>query len=141
MLESGIANGEDFIEKKDVSFGADGNGESQANLHATGVVFEFLIHKLAKFGKIYDFVIHLVYFLVGKAEKGTVKVDVLAAGEVGVETDAKFDEWDEIAVDLYGTFFGEVDLGESFKESGFARAVTPDDADKLAFIDVEIEST
>ncbi len=72
LLEGGVADGEDFVEKENVAFGADGDREGEANLHAGRKVFEFLVHELLEFGELDDFVIHGVHFAIRKAKQGTV---------------------------------------------------------------------
>jgi len=62
LLEGGVADGEDFVEQENIAFGANGDGEGEADLHAGGVIFELLVHKFAEFGKINDVVIHGFHF-------------------------------------------------------------------------------
>ena len=140
LLEGGIADGEDFVEEKNVAVGANGDGKSEANLHAGGVVFEFLVLKIFEFGEIPDVVIHGFHFVVTEAEQSAIHVDVFATGELGVETDAELDEGNKGAVDGDVALFGVVDTGEDFEESGFAGTVTTDNADEFAFFDGEIET-
>ncbi len=137
LLEGSVTDSEDLIEKQDVTFGANGNGKGEADLHAAGEVFEFLIHERLELGKFDDFVVHFVHFFVGEAEHGTVEVDVFATREFRVETDAEFNEGDEGAIDLDGTFVGEIDFSHGFEQSGFAGAVAADDANKFAAADGE----
>ena len=140
LLEGGVTNGENFIEDKDIPFRADSNGKGEADLHAGRVIFEFLVHELFEFGKFDDVVIHGVDFGVAEAEHGAVQINVLAAGEFGVEADAELDERDESAIhdDRAGGWI--VDARKDFKEGGFAGAVAADDTKKLAFFDVKVDT-
>ena len=141
LLESGITDGEDFVEEENVAVSADGDGKSKTDLHARGVVLELLVLERLKFGELPDVVIHGVHLVVGETKKGAVHVDVFAAGEFWVETDTKLDERDEAAV--YGdvAFLGVVDAGEDFEKSGLTGTVATDDADEFAFFDVKIEAS
>lgn len=139
FLESGIADGKDFVENEDVALGTDGDGESETDLHAGRVIFEFLIHEFFEFGKFYDVIIHGGDFGIAETKHGAVEIDIFAAGEFHVETDAEFDEGDEVTVDDHLTGARIIDASEDLEEGGLARAVATDDADKFAFFDVETD--
>ena len=66
------------------------------------------------------------------AEDGAVEVDVLAAGELGVEAGADFEQAADAAaeVDAAGGRLG--DAAEDFEQRDLAGAVAADDADDLA---------
>ena len=67
LLEGGVANGENFIKEENVAFGANSDGKGETNLHAGGIILEFLVHELTEFGEIDDFVVHGIHFFVRKA--------------------------------------------------------------------------
>src|SRR5207302_4464402 len=75
--------------------------------------------------------------LAGHAEDRAVEVDVLTAGEVGVETGADLDQRAEAAVDLVGAALGAKDAAEELERRALARAVGPDDAERLAALERE----
>ena len=118
--------------------GADGDRKGQTDLHATTVVFKFLVLEIFEFGELPNVVVHFVHFFVGEAKKGAVHIDVFAAGEFWVEPDAELNEWDKSAIDEDLAFFWIINAGENFEESRFAGAVAADDAEKLSFFDVKI---
>ena len=118
---------------------ANGNREGEADLHARRIIFKFGVHERFEFGETDDFVIHGVHFFGREAEQGAVKIDVFAAGELGVKADAKLDERDERAVDFDVAGFGVINVGEELQKSGFAGAVAADNAEKLTFLDFETE--
>ena len=140
LLEGSVSDGENFVEEKDVAFGTDGNGKGEANLHSGGIIFELLVLEFFELGESPDFFVHIIDFFAGEAEEGAIKINIFAAGEFGVEANAKFNKGDESAVDGDFAFFGVVDAGESFEQGGFAGAIAPDDADEFAFFDVEIKT-
>ncbi len=141
FLEGSVADSENFIEDENITLGADGNGESKANLHTRRIIFEFLVHKIFKFGEFDDIIIHGGDFGVTEAKHGTIEIDVFATSELHVEADTKFDEGDEIAIDDDLTAAGVVDAGEDFEKGGFAGAVATNNADKFTFFDVEANVT
>lgn len=141
FLEGSVANGENFIEDENITLGANSNGKGEADLHAGGVIFEFLVHKIFEFGEFDDIIIHGGDFGVTEAKHGTIEIDVFATSELHVEADAKFDEGDEIAIDDDLTAAGVVDAGEDFEKGGFAGAVATNNADKFTFFDVEANVT
>ena len=140
LLEGGVADGEDFIEEQDVTAGANGDREGQANLHAGRIIFELLVLKIFELGKFPNIVIHGVYFFIAKTEESAVHIDIFATGKFGIKPDAEFDERNEIPVNSHSAFFWIINTGENFEQSGFAGAVTPDDADELTFFDFEVEA-
>lgn len=39
LLKGGVADSKDFVEDKDVTFGTDGDGKSETDLHTGGIIF------------------------------------------------------------------------------------------------------
>ena len=114
FLEGGVADGKNFVEEQDVTASANSDGKGEANLHTAGVVFEFLILEIFELGEFPNVVVHGVHFFVAKSKQCAIQINIFATGELGVETDAKFDKWDEIAIDGDGTLLWVVDAGEDF---------------------------
>ncbi len=115
LLEGGITDGKDFVEEENIAFGADSDRKSKANLHTTGEIFEFLVHEVAEFGKINDFIVHGVNFFVAETEQSAIKVDVFATRELWIKANPEFDERDKDTIDFDGAFFGEINLGQGLK--------------------------
>lgn len=139
FLEGGVADGKDFIEDEDIAFGTDSDRESEANLHTGRIIFELLVHEIFELGEFDDVVIHGGDFGIAEAKHGAIQVDVFAAGEFHIETDAKFDKGDEVAIDDDLATAGVIDAGENLEEGGLARAVATDDANEFAFFDVKTD--
>ena len=71
------------------------------------------------------------------AQDRAVEVDVLAAGQLGVEAGAHLQQAGDPAVDL-GAAAGRLgDAREDLEQRDLARAVAADDADDLALLDLE----
>ncbi len=140
LLESSVADGEYFVEEQNVATSANGNRKGEADLHTGRIVFEFLVLEIFEFGKVPNVVVHLIHFGVAKAKQSAIHVDVFAAGELWIKTNAKFDERNQGAIDDYIAFFWVVDAGENFEKGRFAGAVAPDDAEKFTFFDFKIET-
>lgn len=91
-LEIAVPHGEDFVHKEDVAVGVDRDAEGEADLHTATVIFEFLVDEAFEFGEAHDIVEFGVDLLLGEAEHGGIEVDIVAAGEFGVEADAQLEE-------------------------------------------------
>ncbi len=72
LLEGGVADGEDLVEKKNVAAGADGNGKGEADLHAGRIIFKFLVLEIFELGEFPNIVVHFVHFGVRKAEQSAI---------------------------------------------------------------------
>src|SRR4029079_17581370 len=71
------------------------------------------------------------------AEDGGVEVDVLPPGELLVEAGAELPQARHRAPHLDHALFRPQDLGEALEHGALARAVGPDDPERLAPLDVE----
>ena len=137
-LELGIADREDFIDNEDFGVEVGGDGEGESDAHAGGVAFDGGVEEFFDFGE-GDDVVELAFDLeAGHAEDGApVHVDVFAAGQIGVEAGANFEEGGDAAVNGDAAGGGGGDAGEDFEEGGFAGAVAADDADAVTGVDFE----
>lgn len=109
-------------------------------MHTGRVILEFGVHERFEFGEFDNFVVHGVHFFVGKTEQGAVQIDIFAASQFRIKTDAEFDEGDESAIDFDSSLVGVVDLSEKFEEGGFAGAVATDDTNKFTGFDFEVDA-
>ena len=71
------------------------------------------------------------------AEDGAVEIDVLAAGELGMEAGADLQQARHAAADFDAALGRRGDAGKDLEQRRFAGAVAADDADDLAPLDLE----
>ena len=140
LLEGGVTDGEDFVEKEDVAAGADGDREGEADLHTGAVIFQLLVLEFFKFGEFPNVVVHFIHFLVRETKKSAVHINVFASGELRIKANAELNKRNECTV--YGdvTFFWVVNAGEDFEKGGFARAIFTNDAKKFTLFNFEIKA-
>ena len=91
-LEGVVADGQYLVDEQDLGFDVDGHGEAEAYVHARGVVAYGFVDELVQFGEADDVVEALADVAGGESQDGAVEVDVLAAGEFGVEAGAQFQQ-------------------------------------------------
>ena len=88
VLEFHVAHGQDLVDEEDVRLHGDGHGESQAHVHARGVVLDGLVDEALDAGEVNDRIQLGVDLLLAHAQDRAVEVDVLAARQFGVEAGA-----------------------------------------------------
>lgn len=114
-----------------------GHGEGQAHIHAGAVALDGGIEKLLDLGE-GDDLVELGFDLVAlHPEDGTVQKNVLAPGQLGVETGADFEQAGDAAFDRHAAFGGLSDAAEDFQQGAFPGSVPANDADHLAAADLE----
>ena len=91
-LEALVADGEDLVDEQDLGIDVDGDGEAEAHEHAARVVLDLLVDEGLELGERHDRVEVAVGLLLGQAEDRGVQVDVLAAGQLRVETGAELEQ-------------------------------------------------
>jgi len=52
LLKGCVAHGQHFVDEQNIAFGPDGDGKSEADLHAGRVVFELLVHEIVEAGEV-----------------------------------------------------------------------------------------
>ena len=116
-----------------------GDGEAEAHHHATAVTLYRSIDISLAAAKV-DYLVQFARdFLLGHAEDGTVEVDVLAAGHLGVESGADLKERADTAAGTDGAGGGGGDLGEYLQKGALSGAVLADDAHYVALLDFEVD--
>ena len=91
-LEGKIAYGKHFIHNEDLGLQVRGDGEREPHVHATRVALDGRVEKTADLAEIDDLVELAPDLGTRHAEDRTVELDVLAAGELGVETRADLEQ-------------------------------------------------
>ena len=138
-LERLVSNSEHFVKHQNVALGFNRYGESKTHLHAGRIVLKLLIHEVFKLSELYDVVIHRVDFSTSEAQQSTVQIHVLASGQLRVEAHTEFDERDQFALDGDRSVLRSINLRNDFQQRGLAGAVTPDDAEEIALMHLEID--
>src|SRR5690606_18108863 len=88
----GIAHGEHFIDDAALGLQVGGHGEAEAYAHAAAVTLHGGIDVVGDAAE-GDDLVHLgVHLGLGHAQDGAVEVDVVAAGELGVEAGSYFQQ-------------------------------------------------
>ena len=116
-----------------------GHGEAEPYLHAGGVELHRGVNIFLHAGEVHDFIEFAVYFPAGHAEDGTVHVDIVPAGEFGVEAGAYLEQGTDAACDGYTPVGGFGDAGEDFEQGALPGAVVPDDAEHFALLHFEVD--
>jgi hypothetical protein len=137
FLEIDVADGEDFIDEENFRFEMSGNGESEADIHAGGVVLDWSVDEFFELGEGDDFVEFGGDFAARHAENGSGEKSVFASGELGMKASADFKERADAAADFSESGSGASDAGEKLEKSGLAGAVASDEAEDFAFVNFE----
>jgi len=91
-LEIGITDGEHLVHHQDFWFQVGCDGKSQAQVHTRRVAFDGRVDELFNFRKSHDLIETGFDFLFVHAENGAVEEDILAPGQLGVETRANLQQ-------------------------------------------------
>ena len=108
-------------------------------MHAGRIVLELLIHKIFELGELHDVIVHGIDFRAGEAEQRAIQVHIFTAGQLRVESHAKFNERDQLALDGDGTLLRSVNLRNNLQQCGLSGSVTPNNAEKIALLHLEID--
>lgn len=111
--------------------------EGEADGHAAGIGFDWLIDEVANFGEGFDFGVAGVNFGGAETEDGGVEIDVFPTGELGVEAGAKFEQGGDAAIGLCGAGCGLQDSGDDLQESAFSGSIFADDTEGFTAFHVE----
>ena len=114
-----------------------GHREPEPHEHARGVELHLVVHEVLELGELDDVVEDPVGLLAGEPEERGVQVDVLAAGELGVESGAELEQRGDAPALADDARRRAQDAGDHLQQRGLARAVVPDQAERRALGDVE----
>src|SRR6185503_2832080 len=104
---------------------------------ATRVVLDRRVDEPLDFGKGHDLVELARDLCTAHSEDGAAQEDVLAPGQLGVESRADLEQGADAAADLGETGRRIGDAREDLQEGALARSVAADQADDVAVVDVE----
>src|SRR6267378_5810260 len=91
LLEPLVAHGEHLVDDEDVRLDVLRDGESQARIHARGIVLHRQVDEVAQLAEVDDALELRLHLLAREAEQRAVQVDVVAAGQLGIEARAELD--------------------------------------------------
>ena len=136
---SDVADRQHLVDDQDLRLQVGGHRERQPHVHAAGVALHRRVEELLDLGERDDLVELPVDLAAAHAQDRAVEVDVLAAGQLGVEAGADLQQAADAAaeLDLAGRRLG--DPREDLQQRALAGAVAADDADDLARLDLEVD--
>ena len=136
-LERRVAHGQHLVHQQDLGLEVGGDREGQPQVHPGRVVLDRRIDEALDLGEGDDLVELRADLRPPHAEDGAVEVDVLGAGQLGMESGADLQQRADAAADLGGAGRGMADPGEQLEQRALAGAVGSDDAEDLASGHVE----
>ncbi len=139
MTEGGVSDRESFVDQKDLGVDTDGDREGQPHHHTAGIRFHRSIDEFADAGKLFNGGIAAVDLALRKSEDGGVEIDVVPAGEFGIETRPQLEEGGDASIDGDGSGRRLENAGHELESGAFAGAVLADNAEDLAAPDGEAE--
>lgn len=139
LLEFSVANGQHFVHHQYFGFQVCRDGKPEAYGHAAAVALHGGVQVAFASAKVYDFVELAGNLGAAHAHDGAVHVDVLAAGHLGVESGAHFEEARDAAPCADGAGGGGGHAAQQLEERAFAGAVTPDDSHDVALFHLEVD--
>ena len=138
-LEGVVADRPDLVEEDHLGIEMDGHRQSQAQLHARGIMADGQIHEAVHLGEGDDVVIFLADLGARHAEDGAAQIDVLMPGKIFVKTGADFEQHADAAAHRSGAYRRVGDAGEDLQQRALAGAIMAENADHLALFDVEAD--
>ena len=131
-LELDVADRQRLVDDQDVRGDADGAGEGEPDEHAARVELHRLPDEVADVREVEDRRNAFRHLRTREARQRTLQVDVLDAGEVAVEARAELEQRGDAPVDAHVTGRRRQHSRQDLQQGRFARAVAPDDAQRLA---------
>ena len=134
FLELRVAHGEDLVHNQDLRLHHGGDGERQPRQHAGGIVADRDVDEVPQLGEVQDLLELGVEKRLCVAENRAVEIDILTAPQIHIKAGAEFQHRHDIAAAFYRALRGLHDAGDDLQECALARAVAPDEADRLALL-------
>jgi hypothetical protein len=110
----------------------DGYGKREPHHHAARIGLHRLVDEFADFGEVLDILVALVDLPGAEAQDGSVQIDVVVAGEFGIESGAEFQQGRNAPVDRERTAGRLQNAGHHLQQRALAGAVFADDAEGFA---------
>ena len=139
FLEFGVAHGEHFVHHQYFGFQVCSDGEPEAYGHAAAVALHGGVQVAFAAAEVHDLVELAGDLGAAHAHDGAVHVDVLAAGHLGVESGAHFEEARDAAPCADGAGGGGGHAAQQLEKRALAGAVSADDAHDVALLHLEVD--
>jgi len=137
LLKFRITHREHFVHQEDLRFQVCGDGEGEANVHAARIMLHGRVDEFFDLGESDDFIELSSNLTLAHTEDRPAQEGILAAGQFGMEAGADFEEATNASMNLHPSGGRFCDAGKNFQESGFAGAITADEAEDFSFADFE----
>src|SRR5438132_1521671 len=137
LLEGGVPNGENFVDQENLRLEVRRDGEGQAGVHAARVMLDRRLQEFFDLGEGDDLIEPAIDLTPLHAEDRAIEIDVLPAGQLGVEAGADFQQAADAAGDLDFPLGRLGDAREDLEQRALAGAVAADDADHFATVHLE----
>lgn len=111
--------------------------EGEPHVHAARIGSDGVIDKFTDIGECRNCIETVVHFGFGVPHQNTLKIDILAPRELGVESGAEFQQRGNPSVDRDATAGWFEDPANQLQQSALARTVSPDDTNGLTPVDIE----
>ena len=139
LLEFGVAHGQHFVHHQYFGFQVRGDGEPEAYGHAAAVALHGGVQVAFAAAEVHDLVELAGNLGAAHAHDGAVHVDVLAAGHLGVESGANFEEARDAAPCADGAGGGGGHAAQQLEECALAGAVPADDSHDVTLFHLEVD--
>ena len=137
LLERPVPHREHLVGEEHVGIDVDGDREAQPRVHARGVVRDRRVHELADVGELDDGVELALGLGLAHPEDRPVEEEVLAPGQLRVETGPGGDQPGDPAAGADRALVGPHHAVDQLEQGALARPVQPHQADGLTLLDVE----
>ena len=137
--EVGVAGGQDLVEQQDVRVDRRRDGEPESGAHPGRIGPQRRVDEVAELRVVDDRRQELAGHPVIEAEERAAEQDVVASGQVLVEAGAQGQQAGHVPDDVDRTLRRVDDPGEHLEERALARAVRPDDRERLPALDVQVD--
>ena len=138
-LERLVADRQHLVDEEDVGLDVHRDREAETDVHARRVEAHLGVDELVELGEGHDVVEAPGELLARHPEDGAVEVDVLAAGELGVEPGAELEQRRDPAARDDLTAGRAQDPGDALEQRRLARAVVTEQADGRALRHLEVD--
>ncbi len=132
-----ISDSERFVYQQDLRIEMDRDRKRQAHNHTARIGLDGLIDEVADLGEVLDLADSLIHLFAGETQDGAVEVDILTAGELGIETRSELEQCRHTAIDRCAAGGGLEDACAHLQQSALARSIFPNNAKRLASLDFE----
>src|ERR1700694_2733526 len=137
LLKGDVTNRQHLVDDQDVRLKVRRHRKGEADVHPTGVELDGGVEESLHARELDDVVELAVDLAALHAEDCAVQVDVFATGELGVKARSNLEQAAQAPVDDSASMGRLGEPAQDLQEGALARAVAPDDAEHLAFLDLE----